>query len=58
MIDTVTKFNYEDGTFAYIVVFKDASEWTVPHNENNRHYQQILEWVADGNTIKERDWAD
>ena len=55
MIDTVTKFNYEDGTFAYIVVFKDASEWTVPHNENNRHYQQILEWVAEGNTIEEAD---
>lgn len=51
MIDTVTKFYYEDGTFAYIVVFKDGSEWTVPHDDNNRHYQEILDWVADGNTI-------
>ncbi|WP_290941763.1 hypothetical protein [Hyphomonas sp.] len=51
MIDTVTKFYYEDGTFAYIVVFKDGSEWTVPHDDNNRHYQEILDWVEEGNTI-------
>ena len=27
----------------------------VPINENNTDYQNILEWVADGNTIQEED---
>ena len=27
--------------------------WSVPLDENNRHYRAILEWVADGNTIEE-----
>jgi len=33
----------------------DGKEWSVPMNEDNRHYQAILEWVADGNTIEEAD---
>tara|TARA_R100000479_G_scaffold97685_1_gene48387 strand:+ start:222 stop:416 length:195 start_codon:yes stop_codon:yes gene_type:complete len=28
---------------------------SVPLDENNRHYQDIQEWVADGNTIQEAD---
>jgi hypothetical protein len=28
---------------------------SVPLNELNRHYQEILAWVADGNTIQEAD---
>ena len=28
---------------------------SVPLDENNRHYQEIQEWVADGNTIQEAD---
>ena len=27
----------------------------VPLDPNNRHYQAILEWVAEGNTIEEAD---
>jgi len=27
----------------------------VPLTEENRHYQEILEWVAEGNTIEEAD---
>ena len=27
---------------------------TVPHDESNRMYQEILEWVAEGNTITMR----
>ena len=53
MIKSVTKKVYEDGTFAYILVYKDDSEWTVPHNVNNYMYQEILAWVAAGNTITE-----
>ena len=33
----------------------DGEEWSVPMNEDNRFYQAILEWVADGNTIEEAD---
>ena len=36
---------------AYKVVYTDNSEFSVPHDEANRHYQEILEWVAEGNTI-------
>ena len=32
-----------------------GNELFVPINENNSHYQQILNWVAAGNTIEEAD---
>ena len=28
---------------------------SVPKNEENKDYQEILKWVADGNTIEEAD---
>ena len=37
------------------VVYTDGEEWDVPKSEDNRHYQEILQWVADGNTIEEAD---
>ena len=30
-------------------------ELSVPLDEDNTHYQNILKWVADGNTIEEAD---
>ena len=51
MISTVEKKYNQDSTFNYEVVFQDGTTWPVPHNEENRHYQEILEWVAEGNTI-------
>ena len=51
MISTVEKKYNEDSTFNYEVNYQDGTIWTVPHNESNRHYQEILEWVAQGNTI-------
>ena len=30
----------------------DGQEMSVPIDPANRHYQAILEWVADGNTIE------
>ena len=33
----------------------DGIEMTVPQDPDNRHYQAIQEWVADGNTIEEAD---
>jgi len=29
----------------------DNIKWVVPLDEENTQYQEILEWVADGNTI-------
>ena len=50
MIQSVEKI-YSENDFNYKVVYTDGKEWVVPHNEENRHYQEILEWVAEGNTI-------
>jgi len=33
----------------------DGTEMFVPLDPDNRHYQAILEWVAEGNTIEEAD---
>ena len=51
MIQTVVK-EYIDGKFAcYQLKYTDGSFFAVPHDEANRHYQEILEWVANGGTI-------
>ena len=59
-IKTVTKQpTILDSTkFNYIVVFDDDKEWTVPHDESNRMYQEILEWVAEGNTITDNEGGE
>ena len=51
MISAVEKEYINNNDFCYIVTFQDGTKWSVPHNEANRHYQEILEWVAAGNTI-------
>ena len=33
----------------------DGKTMSVPLDPDNRHYQAILEWVAEGNTIAEAD---
>ena len=33
----------------------DGDTMSVPLDPANRHYQAILEWVAEGNTIEEAD---
>jgi hypothetical protein len=39
-----------------IVVTNDEGiTMSVPLDEGNRHYQEIQEWVAEGNTIEEAD---
>ena len=35
----------------YLVTYTDSSTLNVPLDTANRHYQEILEWVAAGNTI-------
>lgn len=57
MIQTVKK-QYEDNydgtkrfSNLYKVTYENGEVTYVPHNPENRHYQEILEWVALGNTI-------
>jgi len=52
MIQSVEKIYDElSDNFMYRMVLKDNSIYFVPHDTANRHYQEILEWVAEGNTI-------
>jgi len=53
---------YESGTFKPNSVIKVTYEGqpsntivNVPVNNENTNYKEILEWVADGNTIEEVD---
>lgn len=53
MINTVEKkYSPIDASqFVYIIAYNNGTIVSVPHNEDNRHYQEILEWVANGGTI-------
>ncbi len=54
-IKTVKKYNL-DGEWknTYIVTLNNSTDvMSVPHNEENMDYQEILKWVAEGNTIEE-----
>ena len=37
----------------YLIVVKDGVKTSVPLDPDNRHYQEVQEWVAEGNTIEE-----
>tara|TARA_R100000995_G_scaffold56930_1_gene28229 strand:- start:92 stop:262 length:171 start_codon:yes stop_codon:yes gene_type:complete len=52
MINTVEKI-YFDSVFqnTYKVTLADNTVMHVPHDTANRHYQEILDWVANGGTI-------
>lgn len=45
--DSVVRIIYNNDTSVKITVQVD--------NEDNRHWQQVKEWVAEGNTIQEAD---
>jgi hypothetical protein len=52
-IQSVTKNYFADSFVSYSVVLISDSTLniSVPLDENNTDYQEILEWVAEGNTI-------
>jgi len=56
MIKTVKKLNI-DGDFSnsYLLTLENGNTLYVPKDEANTDYQNILQWVADGNTIQEAD---
>jgi len=47
----------ENKNFAIIAVI-DGITVSIPIDEANRHYQAILEWVAEGNTITDNGGAE
>ena len=48
----ITDLRGGDSTILAVI---DGTPMTVPQDPSNRHYQAILEWVAEGNTIQEAD---
>jgi len=38
-----------------INIVVETKQMSVPIDPANRHYQAILEWIAEGNTIEEAD---
>ncbi len=42
-----------EGNSGVKVVTQEDEVLLVPLDESNRHYKEILEWVAEGNTIEE-----
>ena len=57
MIQSVKKLNdfITNVLGGYEITLKDGTKLSVPLDENNRHYQEIQQWVAEGNTIEEAD---
>ena len=55
MINTVEKIYQDtpsgDIQIIYKITYSDNKSWFCNEDEENRHYQEILEWVAEGNTI-------
>ena len=49
---TTNNMTGENGSINIVI---DGDTLSVPLDPANRHYQAILEWVAEGNTIAEAD---
>tara|TARA_R100000995_G_scaffold67973_1_gene36628 strand:+ start:647 stop:823 length:177 start_codon:yes stop_codon:yes gene_type:complete len=56
-ISSVEKEYYDNKYTSLKVTYNNGEIYSVPINEENRHYQEILEWVADGNTITDNGGA-
>ena len=53
---TITSAQYvedENGNKIQVDAVMDGETLLVPMDTDNRHYQAILDWVADGNTIQD-----
>ena len=44
-----------DTSTVVTLIYDSGEKWSVPMSASNRHYQEVLKWVADGNTIEEAD---
>ena len=50
MINSVEKIYNENSDFCFKVI-TDTETLFVPNSEENRHYKEIQEWIADGGTV-------
>ena len=51
MIDTVEKIYRENNKFCFkIVTTNNEIKW-VPNNSENTDYQEIQQWISEGNTV-------
>ena len=56
MAITYKKFNDENGNLACILRKEDNQDtWSIPLQIGNRHYDEYLEWEAEGNTAEDAD---
>ena len=55
MIDNVKKYKLNGDVVSYTMTLTNGKVWSVPLDEANTDYQNILQWVADDNTIQEAD---
>ena len=55
MIQSVEKIYQETPNggqnIVYKIIYTDESVWFSPESTDNRHYQEILEWVENGGVI-------
>ena len=49
------QLNKETDDLKYTTIIRLSDGSLIPINEDNKDYQDILKWVADGNTIQEAD---
>ena len=52
---TEAQYQANNGTTSCVKANIDGITMSVPLDPANRHYQAILEWVEDGNTIEDAD---
>ena len=55
MTITNAKYNSQHNENCSVTATIDGDVLSVPLDTANRHYQAILEWVEDGNTIEDAD---
>ena len=52
MINSVEKIYIEGETNKFCFkLITDSETWFVPKSEDNRHYQEIQQWISEGNTV-------
>lgn len=58
-VETIAEIDnvYEQGA-GYKLVGTDTSTLYVPNAPGNRHYELILAWIDEGNTVEEAVYAD
>tara|TARA_X000001388_G_C2186025_1_gene105560 strand:- start:26 stop:214 length:189 start_codon:yes stop_codon:yes gene_type:complete len=44
-----------DTSTVVTLIYDSNEKWSVPMVEDNSHYQEVLKWVEEGNTIEAAD---